>query len=116
MQIPNFKELSQNKSLVEIQNYFNAIRNEFYKFKESLFSQTVQEVYVRHLINKCKSSIREFIPAEIIWDSRTNRFEEETYTFHCQDKQVLDDFIGKLCEDANDEYENGLDYFDYTNY
>lgn len=114
MQIPNFKELSKDKSLVEIQNYFHAISNEFYNFRESLFSKTVSEERVKHLIIEYYStgSIQAGLPDGIIYDSSTNRFEEEKYTFYCQDKQMLDDFIEQLRNDADEDNEK----FNFTNY
>lgn len=113
MQIPNFKELSQDKSLIEIQNYFHAISNEFYNFKESLFSQEACEERVRHLIDKYYKTggIQAGLPDGIIYDSRTNRYQEEIYTFYCRDKKILDDFIEQLCKDADEEYEK----FNFTN-
>jgi hypothetical protein len=100
------EELFENNSLIEIEKYISNIEIAYSEFKQSLFSEEVSDDRVRHLIDKSKCSIREFIPNEIIWDCRTNRFEEDRYIFYCRDKKILDDFIGKLMKDADDEYDN----------
>lgn len=113
MQLPNFKELFQDNSLIEIEKYISNIKIAYAEFKETLFSEEVCEDYVRHFIDKHykEGSIRNGVPAEIIYDSRTNRYQEDIYTFYCRDKKVLDDFIRQLCKDANAEYED--DDFNY---
>jgi len=108
----NIEELFKNSSLIEIEEYISNIKNAYSEFKQSLFSEEVSGDRVRHLIDKSKFSIREFIPEEIIWDCRTNRFEEDRYIFYCRDKKILDDFIDKLMKDSNDEY----DKYDFLNY
>jgi hypothetical protein len=105
------EELFENSSLIEIEKYIFNIEIAYSEFKQSLFSEEVSDDRVRHLIDKSKFSIREFIPNEIIWDCRTNRFEEDRYIFYCRDKKILDDFIEQVMKDSNDEYDDLFNYY-----